>query len=139
MSSILCDIVSAERTLFCAAIQSIVITGEQGDIGIHPGHAPLLASLSHGAARVQCLDGTEQVLYLSGGYVEVQPHRVTVLADVALRLDELHEEAALASKQHALEHLGDNQPDLDHQRAMKELNEALSRLRVINKYSHHNT
>ncbi|TPE55385.1 F0F1 ATP synthase subunit epsilon [Maribrevibacterium harenarium] len=137
--TIQCDIVSAERVLFSAQVQCLIITSEQGELGIYPGHAPLLATLSNGAARIQLPSEQEEVVYLSGGFVEVQPYKVTVLADVALRLDELHEEAALAAKQHAEEHLGNNQPDLDHQRAMKELNEALTRLRVINKYSHHNT
>ncbi|MBM6550635.1 F0F1 ATP synthase subunit epsilon [Marinomonas ostreistagni] len=129
--SIQCDIVSIDSTLFSNAVQHIVVTASQGDMGIYPGHAPLLAFLKPGIARLVKDDGSEEVLYISGGFLEVQPHKVTVLADFAERAGELDEEEALAAKQHAQEHLGDSSSDLDHARALKELNEAVARLRAI--------
>lgn len=129
--TIQCDIVSIDSTLFSSPISHIVVTASQGDMGIYPGHAALLAFLKPGVARVVKADETEEVLYISGGFLEVQPYKVTVLADFAERAGELDEEEALAAKQHAQEHLGDSKGDLDHARALKELNEAVARLRAI--------
>lgn len=129
--SIQCSIVSVHETLFSEKIRYIIVTGAYGDLGIHPGHAPLLTTLPPGTARVMKENGQEDVLFISGGYLEVQPDSVILLADVAMRAAELDEEAALAAKQHAQQQLGDNLPDLDHTRALKELNEALARLHAI--------
>lgn len=129
--TILCDIVSAERTLYSSPVKYIVAPSDQGEVGIFPGHAPLLTLLKSGSARLVKEDGSEELLYISGGFMEVQPHRVILLADFAERAGELDEAEALAAKQHAEEHLGSSGNDLDHTRALKELSEAVARLKVI--------
>ncbi|MCO4786472.1 F0F1 ATP synthase subunit epsilon [Marinomonas atlantica] len=129
--TILCDIVSAERTLYSSAVKYIVVPADLGDVGIYPGHAPLLTLLKSGSARLVKEDDSEELLYISGGFMEVQSHRVILLADFAERAGELDEAEALAAKQHAEEHLGSSVNDLDHNRALKELSEAVARLKVI--------
>jgi len=129
--TILCDIVSAERTLFSSPVRYIVVAVELGEVGVFPGHAPLLTMLKAGSARLVKEDGSEDMIFISGGFMEVQPHKVILLADFAERAGELDMEEALAAKQHAEEHLGSSSNDLDHTRALKELNEATARIKAI--------
>lgn len=130
--TIQCSIVSVQETLFSEMASYIVVTGAYGELGIYPGHSPLLTTLPPGSARIMKANGHEEVLFISGGFLEVQADHVILLADVAIRGGELDEEESLAAKQHAQQELGDNQlPDIDHVRAMKELNDALARLKVI--------
>ena len=82
------NVVSAEEELFSGRIESLQITGSEGELGIMPGHAPLLTSLKPGMARIVKYGGEEEVIYLSGGMLEVQPNNVTVLADVAVLIKE---------------------------------------------------
>ena len=129
--TILCDIVSAERTLFSSPVRYIVVAAELGEVGVFPGHAPLLTMLKAGSARLVKEDGSEDMIFISGGFMEVQQHKVILLADFAERAGELDMEEALAAKQHAEEHLGSSSNDLDHTRALKELNEATARIKAI--------
>lgn len=129
--TILCDIVSAERTLYSNPVKYVVVPAEFGEVGIYPGHAPLLTLLKAGSARLVKEDGSEEVMFISGGFMEVQPYKVILLADFAERAGELDMEEALAAKQHAEEHLGNSSNELDHTRALKELNEATARIKVI--------
>ena len=129
--TILCDIVSVERTLYSNPVQYVVVKAEFGEVGIYPGHAPLLTVLKTGSARLVKEDGSEEILFISGGFMEVQPHKVILLADFAERAGELDMEEALAAKQHAEEHLGRSSNELDHTRALKELNEAVARIKFI--------
>lgn len=129
--TILCDVVCAESTLFSSPIRYVVVSADQGEIGVYPGHAPLLTTLKPGTARLAKVDGTEEVIFVSGGFMEVQPQHVILLTDFAERAGDLDREEALAAKQHAEEHLGNSSNDLDHTRALKELNEAIARLRAI--------
>ena len=85
------NVVSAEEELFSGSIESLQITGSEGELGIMPGHAPLLTSLKPGMARIVKKGGDEEVIYLSGGMLEVQPNSVTVLADVAIRVADLED------------------------------------------------
>ncbi|TDO97437.1 F0F1 ATP synthase subunit epsilon [Marinomonas balearica] len=126
-----CSIVSLHETLFSGLVRYIVLTGEYGELGVHAGHAPLLTTLPPGPARLMKESGEEEVLFLSGGFLEVQPDQVIVLADVAVRASQLDEEAALEAKLHAEKVLGDTASDIDHSKAMKELNDALARLKAI--------
>ena len=125
------NVVSAEEELFSGRIESLQITGSEGELGIMPGHAPLLTSLKPGMARIVKQHGEEEVIYLSGGMLEVQPHNVTVLADVATRADDLDEQAAEAAKQRAEEHLNAHSGDVDYAEAASELARAVAQLRVI--------
>src|SRR3954469_23055440 len=95
------DIVSAEGEIFSGAASMVFAPGADGELGIAPRHAPLLTLLKPGEVRVQTPDGAEQHFFVGGGALEVQPNRVTVLADTALRAKDLDENAALAAKQRA--------------------------------------
>ncbi|WDE05390.1 F0F1 ATP synthase subunit epsilon [Thalassomonas viridans] len=125
------SVVSAEENLFSGSIKSLQITGSEGELGIMPGHAPLLTSLKPGMARIVKSDDTEEVIYLSGGMLEVQPNNVTVLADVATRADDLDEQAALEAKQRAEENIQAAGSDVDYAEVAAELARAVAQLRVI--------
>jgi len=125
------NVVSAEESLFSGAIESLQITGSEGELGIMPGHAPLLTSLKPGMARIVKKGGGEEVIYLSGGMLEVQPNNVTVLADVAIRGGDLDEQAALEAKERAEKHLNDHGGNVDYAEAASELARAVAQLRVI--------
>ncbi len=131
-----CDIVSAEQEIFSGVVKSLVAAGDYGDLGIMPGHAPLLTTLQPGPVRVVKENGDEELIFVSGGFLEVQPHRVTVLANTAIRARDLDEEAALKAKQHAQELLANQKPDVDYSRATAELAEAMARLRTIQQFRH---
>lgn len=132
-----CDIVSAEQEIFSGTVQSLVAAGSYGDLGIMPGHAPLLTTLQPGPVRVVKENGDEEVIFVSGGFLEVQPHRVTVLANTATRARDLDEEAALKAQEHAKELLANQKPDVDYTRATVELAEAMARLRTIQQFRDH--
>ena len=125
------NVVSAEESLFSGSIKSLQITGSEGELGIMPGHAPLLTSLKPGMALITKQDGSEEVIYLSGGMLEVQPNNVIVLADVATRAADLDEQAALEAKQRAEENLNAHGADVDFAVAAAELARAVAQLRVI--------
>jgi F-type H+-transporting ATPase subunit epsilon len=131
------DIVSAEQSLFSGRVESLQISGSEGELGIMPGHAPLLTALKPGMARIVKQHGKEEVIYLSGGVLEVQPHNVTVLADVATRADDLDEQAALAAKQRAEEHISNASGDVDYAEVAAELARAVAQLRVIQEAKKH--
>ena len=125
------NVVSAEEELFSGSIESLQITGSEGELGIMPGHAPLLTSLKPGMARIVKKGGDEEVIYLSGGMLEVQPNSVTVLADIAVRGGDLDEQAAEDAKQRAQEKLNAHGDDVDYAEAAAELARAVAQLRVI--------
>src|SRR5262249_53742197 len=115
------DIVSAEGEIFSGAAAMVFAPGSQGELGIAPRHAPLLTLLKAGEVRVQTPDGAEQQFFVGGGAIEVQPSRVTVLADTALRAKDLDENAALAAKQRAEEMLAKATDKIEHAEAMKDI------------------
>lgn len=125
------NVVSAEESLFSGSIESLQITGSEGELGIMPGHAPLLTSLKPGMARIVKKGGDEEVIYLSGGMLEVQPNSVTVLADIAVRGGDLDEQAAEEAKQRAEEKLNAHGDGVDYAEAAAELARAVAQLRVI--------
>jgi len=126
------NVVSAHESLFSGGIKSLQITGSEGELGIMPGHAPLLTSLKPGMALITKKDGTEEVLYLSGGMLEVQPNNVIVLADVATRADDLDEQAALDAKQRAEDEINTHSGgDVDYATVAAQLANAMAQLRVI--------
>lgn len=127
------DIVSAEKEIFSGLVEMVIASAELGEVGIVPGHAPLLTLLKPGEIRVT-LSGGEQVLYyVSGGMLEVQPHHVTVLADTVERADDIDEAAALAAKERAEHAIANKHTDLDYSRASAELARALAQIRILQK------
>jgi F-type H+-transporting ATPase subunit epsilon len=125
------DIVSAEKEIFSGRVTMIVATGTLGELGIMPGHAPLLTGIKPGPIRLKFDNGDEQVFFASGGFLEVQPSTVTVLADTALRADDLDEAAAHQAKEHAERSLQDQAADFDFSVAAAQLAEASARLRTL--------
>ena len=130
-NSFTCNIVSAEASIFSGEIEQLVAAGVMGDLGILPGHAPLLTELQPGPIRVIFDGGKEENYYVSGGFLEVQPDVVTVLADAASRADDLNEAAAEEARQQALKAFNDKSAELDYTRAAAELAEAVAQLRTI--------
>jgi F-type H+-transporting ATPase subunit epsilon len=124
-------IVSAEGELFSGAAAAVFAPGSQGDLGIYPRHAPLLTLLKPGEMRVQLPDGNEEQFFVGGGALEVQPSRVTVLADTALRARDIDEAAALAAKQRAEEALRDKVGHISIAEAQAELARAAAQLKLI--------
>jgi F-type H+-transporting ATPase subunit epsilon len=125
------DIVSAEGELFSGTASMVFAPGTQGDLGIAPRHAPLLTLLNPGEVRVQTPDGQEHVFWVGGGALEVQPNKVSVLADTALRAKDLDEAAALAAKQRAEEALQDRSGHISIAEAQAELARVVAQLKMI--------
>jgi len=126
-----CDIVSAEEKIFSGLVEILVATGTLGDLGIAPGHAPLLTALIPGPVRVVLQNGSEQIYYVSGGFLEVQSGVVTVLADTALRADDVNEAAALKAIQDANEAISNKSSEFEYSRAATQLAEAAAQLRAL--------
>ena len=133
MATIKVDIVSAEGEIHSGTATMVYAPAKMGEVGIAPRHAPLLSPLNPGEVRVQDEDGKEESFYITGGMLEVQPHLVTILADTALRGDELDEAAALAAQQEAEEALKGASEETDVARAQGELAEARARYRAAQK------
>ena len=131
MASMHCEIVSAEQSLFSGAITMLSARGTIGELGVMPGHAPLLTRLKPGPVRVKKQNGDEEVFYVSGGFLEVQPKLVTVLADTAERAQDMDGAQAEEAKQRAKEALEGKNADMDYSRAAITLAEASARLRTI--------
>lgn len=125
------DVVSAEKKLFSDVVENIQVTGSEGELGIYPGHAPLLTAIKPGMIRIVKQNSEEEFIYLSGGILEVQPTVVTVLADIAIRGEELDEARALESKRKAEAHISSSHGDVDYAQASAELAKAIAKLRVI--------
>jgi F-type H+-transporting ATPase subunit epsilon len=126
-----CDIVSAEKQLFSGLVTQVSVSGVDGELGIMPGHAPLLTHLKPAPVRIFKEDGSEEVFYASGGFLEVQPRLITILADAAERAEDVDQAAAEEARQRALEILEGKNSDLDYSRASAQLAQATARLRTI--------
>lgn len=126
-----CDIVSAEEKLFSGLVERIVARGTQGELGIYAGHAPLLTQLVPGTVRILKQNGEEEVVYVSGGYLEVQPNSVTLLADTAVRAHDLDEAAAQEAKHQAELAMEKQNAEIDYSTALAQLAEAVAQLRTI--------
>ena len=133
MATLKIDIVSAEGEIYTGEARMVFAPAKMGEVGIAPRHAPLLTVLKPGEVRVQDLDGNEHFFYVTGGMLEVQPHAVMVLADTALRGDQLDEAAALAAKEAAEKALEGAAEETDLARAQAELTEAEARYRAAQK------
>lgn len=126
-----CDIVSAEQSIFSGRAEMLIAAGAAGDLGIMPGHTPLLTELKPGPVRVMLQDGKEEIFYVSSGFLEVQPNVVTVLADSADRAENLDEASAQEAQREAERAMKDQKSDLDYARATVELAEAAAQLRTL--------
>jgi F-type H+-transporting ATPase subunit epsilon len=127
------DIVSAEGEIFSGAASMVFAPGSQGELGIAPRHAPLLTMLKPGEVRVQTPDGAEQHFFVGGGALEVQPNKITVLADTALRAKDLDEAAAMAAKQRAEDALRNSTDKISAAEALKEVVRATEQIKMIQK------
>ncbi|KMT65995.1 F0F1 ATP synthase subunit epsilon [Catenovulum maritimum] len=125
------NVVSAEESIFSGLVESIQITGIEGELGIMPGHTPLITPIKPGMVRLVKEFGEEELIYLSGGILEVQPTNVIVLADTAVRGEDLDEQAALEAKRQAEEHINNPSADFEYAQAAIELAKAVAQLRVI--------
>jgi F-type H+-transporting ATPase subunit epsilon len=126
------DIVSAEHEIFSGEAESVIVTGEMGELGIFPGHTALLTPLKPGEICLQH-NNKEEIYYVSGGTMEVQPHLVTILADTVARADELDEVAAKAAKDRAENAMRDSKEQMNYAAAAIELAQALAQLRAIDR------
>ncbi len=126
-----CDIVSAEKEIFSGRVTMVIATGTIGELGILPGHAPLLTGIRPGPVTLRFEDGEEDIFFASGGFLEVQPGIVTVLADTALRADDIDEAAAVESKDRAERDLSEQAADFDFSLATAQLADAAGRQRTL--------
>ena len=132
-STINVEVVSAEKAIFSGEVAALFAPAEGGEVGILPRHAEMLCLLRPGQVRVQTTDGEEQLIYVSGGILEVQPHVVTILSDTAERAADLDESAAQEAKQRAEAALADRASDFDYAQAQAELAQAIAQLQAIEK------
>ena len=133
MATLHVDVVSAEGSIFSGEAKFVALPGEEGELGILPRHSQMLARLKPGQVRVKLQFGEEQVFYVSGGLLEVQPHTVTVLADTAERAADLDEAKAIEAKRRAEEILAARSDEISLARAQAELAEAVAQLQAIEK------
>ena len=126
-----CDIVSAEKSIFSGLVEMVVASGSLGDLGIAPGHAPLLTALIPGPVKLVLSGGEEEVFYVSGGFLEVQRGVVTLLADTALRADDLDEASAITAMDDAEKAIANRTAAFDYSIAAAQLAEAAAQLRAL--------
>jgi F-type H+-transporting ATPase subunit epsilon len=132
------DIVSAEEAIFSGEAEMVFATGAMGELGIAPGHAPLITALKAGDIRVILPDTKkEKIFYVKGGMLEVQPFIITVLADTVLRADEIDEAAALEAKARAEQALATKSTEIDFAKASAELAEAIAQIRAVQRMKKH--
>ena len=133
MSTIQVDIVSAEGEIFAGPAAMVFLPASEGDIGVAPRHAPLLTLLKAGEVRVKTPEGEELSFFVGGGVLEIQPQRVTVLADTAARAKDLDEAAAVAARQRAEEMLAGQVDKVTQAQALAELQRAIAQIKMIQK------
>ncbi len=128
------DVVSAEESIFSGEAEFVAAPAQMGEVGIYPHHAPMITSIKPGALRIKLADkNEEQLIYISGGILEVQPGVVTVLADTAIRGHDLDEAQANAAKKAAEEAMKNRSSDVDYAKAQAELAEAIAQIQAIQK------
>ncbi len=127
------DVVSAEKSIFSGLAEFMAAPGTQGELGIYPRHAPLITRIKPGSIRIKVPNAEEEVLFVSGGILEIQPGVVTVLADVAIRGHDIDEAKALEAKRAAQEAMQSKASEVDYARAQAELVEAVAQLETIEK------
>ena len=126
-----CDIVSAEEEIYSGLVEMVIAHGNLGDLGIAPGHAPLITDLKPGPIRIVKQGGDEEVFYISGGFLEVQPSMIKVLADTVLRAADMDEAAAKSAVLSAEKALSEKGAEFDYASASNRLAEAVAQLRTV--------
>ena len=134
MSTIRVDVVSAERSIFSGEANFVALPGESGELGILHGHTPLITRIRPGSVRIEKADGDEEFVFVAGGYLEVQPDRVTVLADTAIRGHDLDEAKAIEAKKRAEEAMQNRGTDFDLALAQSEFAVAAAQLAAIARF-----
>ncbi len=128
------DVVSAEESIFSGEAEFVVAPAGNGEVGIYPNHAPMITTIKPGALRIkQSSEQEETLIFISGGMLEVQPGMITVLADTAIRGQDLDEAKAIAAKEAAEEALKNRSADIDYAAAQAELAEAIAQIQAIQK------
>ncbi len=134
MATIQVDVVRAEAQIFSGPARFVALPGEAGELGILPGHTPLITRIKPGAVRIEDEAGNEDFVFVAGGILEVQPGTVTVLADTAIRGKDLDEAKAAEAKRRAEEALSNKDSNIEYATAQAELAEAIAQLAAIQKF-----
>lgn len=134
MSSIQVDVVSAEESIFSGKARFVALPGESGELGILPGHMPLITRIKPGAVRIEKVDGGEEFVFVAGGILEIQPNCITVLSDTAIRGKDLDEAKAAEARKAAEEALKNAKNDLDLAKATSELAVMAAQISALRKF-----
>ena len=134
MSTIHVDVVSAEEAIFSGEAKFVALPGEAGELGILPGHIPLITRIKPGAVRIEKADGGEEFVFVAGGILEVQPDAITVLSDTAIRGKDLDEAKATTARQQAEEAVKNAKSDIDLAKATSELAVMAAQIAALRKF-----
>lgn len=134
MSTIRVDVVSAEESIFSGEAKFVALPGESGELGILPGHIPLITRIKPGAVRIEKADGGEEFVFVAGGILEVQPHLITVLSDTAIRGHDLDEAKATEARKVAEEAVKNAKSDIDLAKATSELAVMAAQIAALRKF-----
>ena len=134
MATLQCNVVSAKETIYSGEISMLIATGVEGEVGILPGHIPFITLLKPGTMQIKTSQGNDEMVYVSGGVLEVQPHLVTVLADTAVRAHDLDEAKILDARRHAEQTLQNQKANVDTSAALVALAESLAQLQTLQKF-----
>lgn len=132
-NTVQCDIVSAQENIFSGNVEMLTATASNGELGVMAGHAPMLTGLAPGPVNIRTEDGKEEVYFVSGGYLEVQPHHISILADTAQRAHDMDEAAAKKARDEAEREMANRSSEVDYSRAAARLAEAAAQLRTLEK------
>ena len=128
------DVVSAQESIYSGEARFVVLPGESGELGIYPRHTPLITRVKPGSVRIERTDGSEEFVFIAGGILEVQPNRVTVLSDTAIRGKDLDEQKAAEARAEAEEALKNARSEIDLARAQSELAVAVAEMAALRRY-----
>lgn len=134
MATLQCNVVSAKETIYTGEISMLVATGVEGEVGILPGHIPFITLLKPGTMSIKTANGTDEMVYISGGVLEVQPNIVTVLADSAVRAHDLDEARITEARRQAEAMLANQKENIDTSAALVALAESVAQLQTLQKY-----
>ncbi len=134
MNTIHVDVVSAEESIYSGEAKFVALPGEAGELGIYPRHTPLITRIKAGSVRIEKADGSEEFVFVAGGILEVQPNRITVLSDTAIRGKDLDEEKANAAKAAAEEALKNAKTEFDVAKAQSEMYAIAAEIAALRKY-----